>query len=51
MGTVLVHIGIRILEAIFAFGIVGSTIVVIVAGIEDVAEVFRSDKPEREGME
>ena len=47
----LVTAGIRLLEAVFAFGIIGSALVVILAGIEDVREIFKKDKPQRDGAE
>ena len=47
----LVIAGIRLLEAIFAFGIIGSALVIILTGVEDVREVFKKDKPQREEAE
>ena len=47
----LVTIGIRLLEAIFVFGIVGSALVVLLAGVEDLREVFQKDKPGRDAAE
>jgi hypothetical protein len=48
MDRALITIGIRLLEAIFAFGILGSAIVIVVAGIEDVVEIFRPEEPNLE---
>jgi hypothetical protein len=42
---------IRILEGIFAFGILGFAVVVILAGIEDLREVFKKDVAGTEGAE
>ncbi|MBZ5721245.1 MAG: hypothetical protein LAO03_12770 [Acidobacteriia bacterium] len=42
----LATIGVRLLEAMFAVGIVGSTIVLILTGIEDVETLFGSDEDE-----
>lgn len=47
----LIKIGIRILEAVFAFGLIGSAIVVVVAGIEDIAEIFKSERSEPEATD
>lgn len=47
----LTTVGIRVLEGIFVFGIIGSVLVVILAGIEDVREIFKKDAPTREGVE
>ena len=47
----LVTAAIRILEGIFAFGILGSALVVILAGIEDLREVFKKDVAGMEGAE
>jgi len=46
-----VSIGIRILEAVFAFGIVGSAIVVLIAGIQDIAEIFKPEREEQQTTE
>lgn len=46
-----VTVGIRILEAVFAFGIVGSAAVVIIAGVEDVVEIMKPDKEEQANTE
>lgn len=40
--------GIRLLEAIFAFGIVGSALVIILAGVEDVREIFKKEIESRD---
>lgn len=47
----LVITGIRLLEIIFAFGVAGSALVVILAGVEDVREIFKKDEPQRDGAE
>jgi phenylalanyl-tRNA synthetase alpha subunit len=47
----LVIFGIRLLEAIFAFGIIGSALVVLLAGVEDIREVFKKDDRQRDGAE
>jgi hypothetical protein len=44
LGRLAITIGIRILEVIFVFGIVGSILVVILAGYEDVRETFGNEK-------
>ena len=44
LGRLAITIGIRILEVIFVFGIVGSILVVILAGYEDVRETFGKEK-------
>jgi hypothetical protein len=44
VGRLAITIGIRILEVIFVFGIVGSILVVILAGYEDVKELFTEQK-------
>jgi hypothetical protein len=44
--STLIKIGIRVLEAIFAVGIVGSAIVVIVAGIQDLVEISKREQEE-----
>ena len=52
MGAVthaLVTVGVRILEGIFAFGIVGSAIVVILAGYEDIVDMFSKEPSPSEG--
>ncbi len=43
--------GIRLLEAIFFFGIAGSALVVILAGIEDIREMFKKEVPQHDGTE
>ena len=43
--------GVRLLEAIFAFGIVGSALVVILTGFEDVREMFKKEHAQRDGAE
>ncbi len=43
--------GVRLLEAIFFFGIAGSALVVILTGIEDIREMFQKEVPPRDGME
>ncbi|MGH9522772.1 MAG: hypothetical protein ACRD3E_09600 [Terriglobales bacterium] len=44
-----ITIGIRILEAVFAAGIVGSAIVVLIVTVQDLIEVFERDvESERE---
>jgi len=40
----LVHGAIYLLEAIFALGVIGSAAVVLLAGIEDLREVFEKDE-------
>lgn len=47
----LVIAGIRLLEAIFAFGIIGSALVVLLAGVEDIREMFKKDEPQHDGAE
>jgi hypothetical protein len=47
----LATIGIRLLEAIFLFGIAGSALVVILAGVEDLREVLQKDNPRRDAPE
>lgn len=47
MGRLAITIGIRLLEVIFVFGIIGSLLVVILAGYEDVRETIGKEK-ERE---
>ena len=47
----LVTAAIRILEGIFAFGVLGSALVVILAGLEDLHEVFKKDVAGNEGAE
>lgn len=47
----LITSGIRLLEAIFALGIIGSALVVILAGLEDVRELFRKDAAQPTGAE
>jgi hypothetical protein len=44
LGRLAITIGIRLLEIIFAFGIIGSLLVVILAGYEDVKELFTEEK-------
>jgi hypothetical protein len=44
LGRLAITIGIRILEVIFVFGIVGSILVVILAGYEDVRATFGKEK-------
>lgn len=44
MGRLAITIGIRLLEAIFAVGILGSALVIILAGYEDMKEVATKDK-------
>jgi type II secretory pathway pseudopilin PulG len=44
VGRLAITIGIRLLEVIFVFGIIGSLLVVILAGYEDVKEVFAKEK-------
>jgi hypothetical protein len=39
------RIAVRILEVLFAAGIVGSAIVVVITFIEDLKEVFSKDEP------
>jgi hypothetical protein len=45
----LVTFGIRLLEAIFAFGIIGSALVVLLAGVEDIREIFQKDETQHDG--
>jgi hypothetical protein len=47
----LVIFGIRLLEAIFAFGIIGSALVVLLAGVEDFREIFKKGEPQHDGAE
>jgi hypothetical protein len=54
MGTLarlLLTFGIRILEAIFALGIIGSALVILLAGIEGIREVFTRDVSAKEGTD
>jgi len=46
-----INIGIWVLEAIFVCGILGSALVVILAGVEDVREVLKKDEPRTDGAE
>ncbi len=46
MARLMVMIGVRLLEVVFAFGIVGSALVVILTGYEDLREMFEKDKEE-----
>ena len=46
-----IRAGVWLLEAIFAFGMVGSALVVILAGVEDVREIFKQDEPRTDGAE
>jgi hypothetical protein len=41
----LARIGIRILESMFAVGAVGSFVVLILSGIEDIETLLGSDEP------
>ncbi len=43
--------GIRFLEAIFAFGIIGSAVVIILAGLEDVREILKKEAPRHDAAE
>jgi hypothetical protein len=47
----LITFGIRLLEVIFVFGIVGSAMVVILAGVEDVREIFKKEELHSDGAE
>jgi hypothetical protein len=40
--------GIRVLEAIFVLGILGSAVVFILSAIDDLRDIFKSDVPGRE---
>jgi hypothetical protein len=44
--SILVTIGIRILEGLFAVGLLGSAVVLILTGIEDVELLFGFGHPE-----
>jgi len=41
----------RMLEGVFVFGILGSALVIIFAGIEDLREVLKRDMPGQEETE
>jgi hypothetical protein len=43
---VLVTVAIRILEGMFVVGAIGSFLVLILSGIEDIGTLFGSDEPE-----
>lgn len=38
--SLLVTVGIRVLEAMFAIGLLGSVLVILVSGVEDVETMF-----------
>jgi len=40
----IINLGIRLLEGIFALGMAGSAIVLILSGIEDIETLFGSEK-------
>ena len=42
---ILIVAGIRVLEAMFLVGMIGSTIVIIITSVEDVKTLFESDQP------
>ena len=44
---ILVTIGVRFLEAIFIVGAIGSFLVLILSGIEDIETLMGSDDPNR----
>ena len=49
MSAALSSIGIRILEAVFGFGILGSAVVVVIVTVQDLLEVAgRETEPQRE---
>lgn len=39
--------GIKLLELLFAAGIVGSALVILLTGIEDIKSMFITDNPEK----
>jgi hypothetical protein len=41
----LLIIGIRLLELLFVVGVIGSAIVLVLSGIEDIETLVRSDEP------
>jgi hypothetical protein len=43
---VLVTVGVRILEFMFVAGMIGSAIVIIWSGVEDVASILEPDEPQ-----
>jgi hypothetical protein len=45
MGLKIAAVLARILEAMFALGIVGSTVVLVLSGIEDLKTLFGEDEP------
>ena len=47
----LIIFGIRLLEAIFVFGIIGSALVIVLAGVEDIREIFKKEEPHSDGAE
>lgn len=42
---IFVIIGIRLLESMFVVGVIGSTIVLVLSGIEDIETLLGSDEP------
>jgi len=44
----LVSLGIRLLETMFALGGIGSAIVLVLSGIEDIKTLMGSDEPSHE---
>lgn len=40
----LIHFAIKLLEVLFAIGIIGSALVVVLTSIEDVIEIFTPDE-------
>ena len=43
-GKEIISVLIRVLEVIFAVGVIGSAVVTLLVGVEDFREVFKPDK-------
>lgn len=45
---ILIHAGVRVLEALFVIGWAGSALVLLLSGIEDIHMLFEKDEPAQE---
>lgn len=43
--TAVIHFGIHLLEALFVAGSIGSALVIVLSGIEDLHVIFEKDEP------
>lgn len=47
----LIHFGVRVLEALFVVGWIGSALVLLLSGVEDARIIFEEDAPAEQGKQ